>query len=230
MKINALIPFAPNYKSEKNSVSQRAKILLGGSSLIERSIEALNKTKSIKDIYVYSSDESIKKSLSKSQKYTFLKRDKSLDSPTTSIEEIIESFFKLVETDILVLLHPRKPFLKSSTIEECILKVKKKSHDSSFIANNYKRLAWYKNKPVNFDIKSNSTPHLEKLEPIKVEASTLYVILKEKFLKTRNRIGKNPFIKEIGDFEGFEVDKKDDREIAELIINAGLDRNINEQH
>ena len=228
MKIHALIPFASNYKSEKNSVSQRAKIILGGSSLIERSIQMLSKVESIDDIFVFTSDATIKKSLSSSLKYCFLKRDKSLDSPSVSIEEIIESFFNLIETDILVLLHPRKPFLKPSTIEECILKVKKKSYDSSFIAKNYRRLAWYENKPINFDLKSKSTPHLEKLEPIQIEASTLYVIWKEKFLKTRSRIGKNPFIKEIGDFEGFEVDKRDDREIAELIINAGLDRNINE--
>lgn len=228
MKINAIIPFASNYKSEKNSVSQRAKVLLGGSSLIERAVMTLNKVESIDKTYVFSSDENIKKSLSDSVDYFFLKRGKSLDSFSTSIEDIIESFLELIDTDILVLLHPRKPFLKASTIEECIKKVKNNSYDSSFIAKEYKRLAWYKNKPINFDIKSSYTPHLEQLDPIQIESSTLYVISKKYFLKTKNRIGKNSFIKEIGDFEAFEVDKRDDREIAELIINAGLDRNINE--
>ena len=68
MKIHALIPFASNYKSEKNSVSQRAKIILGGSSLIERSIKMLSKVESIDNIFVFSSDTSIKKSLSSSLK------------------------------------------------------------------------------------------------------------------------------------------------------------------
>ena len=53
MKIHALIPFASNYKSEKNSVSQRAKIILGGSSLIERSIQMLSKVESC---LLYTSD------------------------------------------------------------------------------------------------------------------------------------------------------------------------------
>ena len=41
------------------------------------------------------------------------------------------------------------------------------------------------------------------------------------FSKMKGR--KNPYIKFVSHFEGFEIDRAEDYEIAELIINAGLD-------
>ena len=65
---------------------------------------------------------------------------------------------------------------------------------------------------------------LSELEPVLIESSSIYVFTRALFKKSRHHIGKNPYIKEVGHFEGFEVDNKDDLTIAELMINAGLDK------
>lgn len=226
MNIKALIPFSSNYRDDNNSLEQRAKIILAGSSLLERTLITLNKVKKINESYVFTSDRTLKNSVSNFTDFKILDRDKDLDKSDTKIEQIINSFINKVDVDIIVMMNTRKPFLKSETINECILKVSEGKHDSAFIASKKKKLSWFQGKPLNFDI-NKDTPHLKSLEPVLFEDSTLYVFKKANFLKSKKRIGKNPFIKELGHFENFEVDKDDDRKIAELIINSGLDKEIN---
>jgi|TARA_A100001015_G_scaffold208595_1_gene233411 CMP-N-acetylneuraminic acid synthetase len=225
MIIKAFIPFSSSYRDDKSSLEQRAKIILGGFSLLERTLITLSKVNKIQGSYVFTSDSDLKDSISKSTDFNLLHRDKYLDKPDTTIELIIESFIEKVDVDIIVMINPRKPFLKPETINECIDKVSKGKFDSAFIASKKRKLSWFQGKPLNFDIKKD-TPHLKSLDPVLFEDSTLYVFQKVNFIKSRKRIGKNPFIKELGHFENFEVDKEDDRKIAELIVNSGLDKEI----
>jgi len=81
----------------------------------------------------------------------------------------------------------------------------------------------FEGKPLNFS-NHKDTPSLSKLSPILIESSSFYVFTRELFESNRRRIGENPYIKEIGHLEGFEVDNQDDLLMAELIINAGLDK------
>ena len=50
-----------------------------------------------------------------------------------------------------------------------------------------------------------------------------YVFTRKLFKRTRRRVGVNPYVRFVSHFEGFEIDRADDYQIAELIINAGLD-------
>jgi CMP-N-acetylneuraminic acid synthetase len=62
------------------------------------------------------------------------------------------------------------------------------------------------------------------LESVLIESGSIYVFTRALFKKSRHRIGEKPYIKEVGHFEGFEIDNKDDLMMAELMINAGLDK------
>ena len=76
---------------------------------------------------------------------------------------------------------------------------------------------------LNYLIDKDTTI-LSELEPVLIESSSIYVFTRALFKKNRHRIGENPYIKEVGHFEGFEVNNKDDLTMAELMINAGLDK------
>jgi CMP-N-acetylneuraminic acid synthetase len=156
--------------------------------------------------------------------YSFSKRDHKLDDANVSIEDIIETFLPTTDADVILLMHPKCPFLSPRSIEDCLDKVVSGSFDSSFVGSKYKKMAWFKGEPLNYSLESGSnTKHLTSLEPIILESSSVYVFTRELFDKSRRRIGKNPYIKFVGHFEGFEIDRAEDFEIAELIINAGLD-------
>ena len=223
MKIIALIPFWTNYKPLKESLICRPLIKVSGKSLINRAIETINNIKLINKTVIFSSDSEVSKHINDSMNYEIIRRDANLDSDKTSIEDIINEFLRVSDADIVVLINPKSPFIQPQTIEECIEKVLKGGFDSSFVAKNIKRQAWYKGKPLNFLI-DKDTPALSEIEPILIESSSIYVFTRSLFKISRNRIGKNPYIKEVGHFEGFEVDNKDDLTMAELIINAGLDK------
>ena len=224
MKTVAMIPHWHEYRFPDQSVSDRDTLKIAGHSLIERTIHLLQNIEQIDQIIIYSSNEKVLEVIDDSLSYSFLKRDHKLDDANVSIEDIIETFLPTTDADVILLMHPKCPFLRSDSVEDCLNKVVSGRFDSAFIGSKYKKMAWFKGEPLNYSLESGSnTKHLTSLEPIILESSSVYVFTRELFYKSRRRIGKNPYIKFVGHFEGFEIDRAEDCEIAELIINAGLD-------
>jgi CMP-N-acetylneuraminic acid synthetase len=223
MKIIALIPFWTDYKPLKESLTCKPLVKVSGKSLINRTIEIINHIKLIDKTVVFTSDSEVFDHIDDSMSYQIIQRDASLNSDKVSIEDIINEFLQVSDADIVVLIHPQSPFIRPQTIKECVEKVLTGGFDSAFVANSIKRQAWYKGKPLNYLI-DKDTPMLSELEPVLIESSSIYVFTRALFKKNRHRIGENPYIKKVGHFEGFEVDNKDDLTMAELMINAGLDK------
>jgi CMP-N-acetylneuraminic acid synthetase len=223
MKIVALIPFWLDYKTSINGIECRPLIHIGGESLINRTVKMLNRVDSIDEVVVFSSNEIFLDSLNDEAQYKFLKRSKHLDSNDVSIEDVIENFLLNSDADIIVLIHPKSPFIRPETIQDCINKVLSPDFDSAFVASLVRKHAWFKGELINCS-RNGDTPLLPNIDPILVETSSVYVFTKKLFDSERHRIGERPYVKEVGHFEGFEIDREDDFEMAELIINAGLDR------
>lgn len=221
LKIIAMIPYWSDYSFPTESLEQRDTITLGGRALINYSVNIATEVEAIDDIIIFSSNDQILNSIDEEAKCKFIQRDQYLDAQGVSIESIIESFLKVSDADLVVLIHPKHPFLKPSTIATCIEKASSKDFDSAFVATKARKFAWFNGNPLNYSLEED-TPALSSIEPVVLESSSLYVFSRRLFEETRHRIGSNPFIHEIGHFEGFEVDRPDDYEIAELIINAGL--------
>lgn len=224
MKIDVMIPYWQEYKFPDKSISNRDTIKIGGHSLIERAVRAVQNIEQINNIVIYSSNEQVKELLDDSLQYTFQKRPLELDDESVSIEDIIERFLSTSDADAIVLMHPKCPFLRTKSITECVNNVIDGSFDSAFIGSKHQKLAWFNGKPLNYTLKSgDNTQSLSSLEPVIFESSSVYVFTRDLFNKTRRRVGSSPYMKIVGHFEGFEIDQPEDFEIAELIVNAGLD-------
>lgn len=226
MKVVTLIPFWLNYKYLDGSLVDRSLVNIGGRTLISRTIRMANFVNSIEETFVFSSNDEIVKYIDDECRYIFLERGKFLDSDMASIEVIIENFLQKIDAEIVVLIHPKSPFIKPQTIQDCIEKVTTGEFDSAFLASSIQKYAWFKGERLNYS-SDFDTPFLSDLNPILVETSSVYVFTRKMFDKHRKRIGLRPYIKKIGHFEGFEVERKDDLEVAELIVNTGLDKEIN---
>ncbi len=224
MKIVAMIPYWEKYQFPDDNIKNRDTMKIGGHSLLERTISICNNVPVIDEVVIYSSNEQILELLDEKLKYKFQQRDVDLDQQSVSIEDIIERFLSVSGADIIVLIHPRCPFIRSGSIDECINKVINDSFDSAFIATRYKKLAWFRGQPLNYSLeKGGNTLNVSDVEPVILESSSVYVFTRELFEQTRRRIGSNPYMKFVGRFEGFDIESIDDYEIAELIVNAGLD-------
>jgi N-acylneuraminate cytidylyltransferase len=215
MKTVALIPFwFSNGKS-------RDLTKLAGKYLIEYSISLLNSSKLIDETVIYSSDDSILKYIDSELQVTHIIRPKKLDHQDILIEDIIESFFKEYQADILVLLHPYSPFLTKNTLEHCITKVNNHEYDSAFSAIEHKKFSWFQGTPLNFN-RNQKSPKLKTLNAIIHEQGLLYVLTQETFFKQKSRVGEKPYMHIINHFEAHEINEKKDFETAELIINSGM--------
>lgn len=225
MKIVGLMPYWMNYSASENLPRQKGLQRAGGRYLINYSLHLLNSSARIDETVVFASSPSILEYIEPKLEYTFCERPRFLDDDDISIDQIIEEFIKTVDADIFVLLHPKSPFLQINTLSECIEAVCSGRYDSAFTAYQFKKFAWFKGRPLNYSL-SFPTPNLRDIEPITIEQSSLYVFSRKAFLNGHKRIGSTPFIKFINHFEGHEVSEPEDFEIAELIVNSGMFREI----
>ena len=219
-----MIPYWHEYKYPDESLANRDDLKVGGYTLIERAVRVAQSIKRVSDVIIYASNDNVLDLLEDSTTCTFQKRELDLDSQNISIEDIIERFLMTSDADILVVMHSRCPFIKAKSIAECIDKVADEGFESSFIASSQRKLAWFNGEPLNYSLKSGeNTQNLTSIEPVVLESSAVYVFTRKLFERTRRRVGNKPYMKFIGPFEGVEVSCADDYEIAELIVNAGLD-------
>jgi CMP-N-acetylneuraminic acid synthetase len=220
LKIVGFIPYWLDYSTTTHKVNKNQR-KLAGRHLINYSLTLLNRISFIDEIVIFASNPKVLEYVDNDLDYSFLQRPDYLDQDDITIEEIISEFLNESDADVIVLLHPNSPFLQLETVATCIEKVKSGKYDSAFTAYKYHKFAWYQGKPLNYSL-NEATPKLEEIEPVILEQASLYVFTRKLFLDKSRRIGDNYFIKEINHFEGHDVNEPDDFEIAELIINSGM--------
>ena len=113
MKIIGIMPI----KLQNERLPGKNTKLLGDKPLLQYALDNLLATKLCDEIYVYCSDDSIKDYLPNG--ISFLKRDKSLDLPTSNFTQIFSSFSNQINADIYVFMHATAPFVTIDTMTEC---------------------------------------------------------------------------------------------------------------
>ena len=111
-------------------------------------------------------------------------------------------------------LFATSPFLKPSTIYECVKALKEaKEEDSIFTANEKCGWYWFQGKPINYDPKV--LPRSQDAKKVICETTGLYGIIKQSLIENKCRIGKLPQIYLISDLESLDIDTEFDFKIAE---------------
>lgn len=210
MKIIALVPI----KLNSQRLPHKNILQIGGHPLCWHICNTLINVKLINDVYVYCSDSSVKKYIPDKVKY--LKRDKALDSDQTKGFDIYDAFIKEVDADIYVLAHTTSPFIKVESILNALTHVVMGENDSAFSAEKVQRFAWYKGKPINYDL--SDVPRTQDMESIWVETSAFYIFKKYLYIQNRRRIGFNPYIQEVRGMEAIDIDEPEDFELACKLI------------
>jgi CMP-N-acetylneuraminic acid synthetase len=142
----------------------------------------------------------------------FKQREKWLDGDLVKGFDIYREFIKEVDADVYVLAHTTSPFIKVSSIENALSHILSGENDSAFSAERIQTFAWYKGKPINYDL--NDVPRTQDMEPIWVETSAFFMFKKDIFTVHNRRIGFNPYIQEVSGIEAVDIDEKKDYELA----------------
>lgn len=186
---------------------------LEGIPLCKYIFNTINQVDSIQEKYVYCSDETIKQYMPEGLQ--FLKRDNYLDGFQVKGLEIIDYFIKEVDADIYVLTHVTQPFTKVESIRKALDKVLYEGYDSAFSCTCIQDYCWYQGKPFNYDMQDIVTT--QNLEPVYMETGAFFIFRKEVFTKLHQRIGKNPYMYVIDQFEAVDIDTAEDFEFARVV-------------
>lgn len=169
--------------------------------------------KGINDVVVYCSDEEVQKYTP--EKVRFLKREKWLDGDGVRAKDTYTAYVNEVDADIYVALLTTAPFIKAETLEHALSKVVSGECDSAFCVKRVQNFAWYKGNPLNYN--PQEIPRTQDLEPVFVETSGFFIFRKELWTKEGRRIGYKPYIQELDDIEGMDIDTPADLEMARMV-------------
>lgn len=207
------VAFVPIRLNSKRVVGKNLK-MLGGKPLMCYVLDTLAKVKGVDEVYVYCSNEEVKKYLPKG--VSFLKRPEYLDRDETLGKEIYEEFTQTIDADIYVLAHTTSPFMKRETFETALSKIKNEDYDSAFSAEKVQTFAWYKGKTLNYDLKE--IPRTQTIEPIYVETSSFFMFKRDVWKVHKQRIGFKPYMALVDKIEGVDIDWPEDFAFAEKIL------------
>lgn len=206
MKVVAFVPI----KLNSQRLPHKNILPLGGHPLCWHVLNTLLQVEQIDETYVYCSDPAIKQYMPEG--VTYKERDARLDEDTVKGFDIYRSFIEEVHADIYVLAHTTSPFIKKESVKIAVNAVISGENDSAFSAERIQTFAWYKQKPINYDV--NDVPRTQDMEPIWVETSAFYIFRKEIFTMHNRRVGYSPYIQEVSGMEAIDIDEKKDYDMA----------------
>lgn len=216
MKTVALIPI----KLNSQRLPHKNILPIAGHPLCWHLCNTLNQVKGIDEVYVYCSDPQVQKYIPSETK--FLQRPEWLDGNLVKGSEICREFINTIAADVYVLAHTTSPFIRVSSCQDALDHILSGENDSAFSAERIQTFAWYKGKPINYDL--TNVPRTQDMEPIWVETSAFFMFKKEIFTIHNRRIGFNPYIQEVGGIEAIDIDEKKDYELACMFAKTeGLD-------
>lgn len=206
MKVVAFVPI----KLNSQRLPHKNILPIAGHPLCWHLCNTLLKVNNIDEVYVYCSDERVSDYIPEG--VILKKRDKKLDGDLVKGFDIYRSFISEVDADVYVLAHTTSPFIRQESIDNALKHIVSGSNDSAFSAEKIQTFAWYKDKPINYDL--NDVPRTQDLEPIWVETSAFFMFKKEIFTDYNRRIGFNPYIQEVSGIEAIDIDEKKDYDLA----------------
>lgn len=218
MKTVAVVPMKLN---NRRLPQKNTKPFTNGKPLCWYILSTLLKIKEdggVDDVYVYCSNPDIKQVIPGG--VTFLQRSTSLDHDTTKMNEVLQAFAKEVPADIYLMTHTTAPFVSKYSIKKGLDAVESGKYDSAFAARKLQDFLWKDGKPFNYEL--DAIPRTQDLEPLYEETSGFYIYKSEVMTQMNRRIGNKPYIVEVGEIEGVDIDEAEDFEIADALFNFGI--------
>ena len=210
VKVVAFLPVKGTSERIKNKNVQ----LLDGKPLFLYTLEKLISCDFIDKIYLDSESAKIFE-LASELNFKKIKRDKILANNKTDGNKLLMNEVSKVKGDIYIQILCTSPFIEIETIKKGVELLKKsKKYDSVVLVKKDKQYCWKDGKTV-YDI--DKIPNSKDLPDTIIETMGLYIIKENAVLKTKRRIGKNPFLLEASPLEAVDVNYPADFRLAELI-------------
>lgn len=212
MRIVAVVPMK---LTNRRLPQKNTKPFTNGKPLCQYILSTLLQIDKIEQVYVYCSNPDICGFLPEG--VTYLRRPEALDRDTTRMNEVLRHFALEVSADVYVMAHTTAPFIAKGSIEKGLEAVLSGRHDSAFAAERMQDFIWKDGKPFNYA--PDNIPRTQDIAPLFKETSGFYIYRSELMLREGRRIGQSPYMVEVNEIEGIDIDEKEDFLIADAIYN-----------
>lgn len=212
MKVVAIVPMKLN---NRRLPQKNTKSFTNGKPLCYYILSTLMKVDKVDEVYVYCSNPDIQQYIPEGVKY--LKRSTTLDQDTTKMNEVLKCFAQEVSADVYVMTHTTAPFISKESIEKGLTAVLSGEYDSSFAAKKLQDFLWKDGKPFNYVL--DNIPRTQDLPVLYEETSGFYIYKNEVINQYNRRIGDKPYIVEVSEIEGVDIDEAEDFLIADALYN-----------
>lgn len=189
--------------------------LLGGKPLFEHMLEAALRSRA--DAVFVNTDSPVVKARAREVGAQVIDRPEYLSRDTANGNDLLLYESGLVDAEIYIQVFATAPFLQSRTINRAIdILDTRPEYDSVFTMTRMYSWFWFKGVPVNYD--PQVLPRSQDAQPVIRETTGLYAIRREALVQRRCRIGKHPYLLEVDEYEGLDIDTEFDFQVAELIM------------
>tara|TARA_B100000902_G_scaffold300532_1_gene288124 strand:- start:2190 stop:2855 length:666 start_codon:yes stop_codon:yes gene_type:complete len=221
MKIIAEIPARAGSKRVKNKNLRP----LNGSPMISYAIQAAKRSRLLTDIYVNSDSNEIG-NYGESLGVKFYKRPEELGGDHTTSDEYNYDFINAIKPDILVQVNPVCPLIDGDDIDNIIAFFIDKNADSLVTIKEERLQAFYKNKPINFDI-NKKLPRTQDITPIQICSWPVAIWKSKTFKKAFEEDGHAVFsgnleLYPVSQLKSIKISYEEDFILAETLLKRGF--------
>ena len=192
---------------------------LGGKPLFEHMLETALQSRM--DAVFVNTDSPVVKARARAVGAEVIDRPEYLTRDTANGNDLLVYEAGLVRADIYVQVFATAPFLQSQTIRRSVdILETQAAHDSVLTVTRMYSWFWFQGQPVNYD--PLVLPRSQDAQPIIRETTGLYAIRRQALMQHRCRIGAHPYLLEVDEQEGLDIDTEFDFQVAELIMQKRL--------
>lgn len=225
MKITAVIPI----RTGSQRVKDKNLRPFADTTLLDNKIKTLLEVKELDWIIVNTNSDELIDRISKQyagSKVKAQKRDEYYASSECSGSEFFQHLGQVTDTDVFVYAPCTSPFIKPTTISQCIqlfLKEQGTECDCVSTVSSIKEFLWLEGKAINYD--PQNAPNSQDLPNIMALNFGCTVTARDSLIANRNIIGKKPKFITDSDIESIDIDTPLDFYIAEqLYIKLNIEK------
>jgi CMP-N-acetylneuraminic acid synthetase len=209
----AVIPVRKGSQRVKNKNFKK----FGNKNLLYHKIITLKKIKSLKKIVV-NTDSKHAINLAHNMKVDYFKREKYYASNECTNSEFWKYIADTTDASYIMFTNCTSPLITVNTYNKIlrIFRKLKNKYDSFNTVTRVNDYLYSNNRPLNFC--PSKTPNSQNLKPMFKLNFAINIISKKKMSKLRSVIGKKPYLYEIDEYEGFDIDTKIQFDFANLLF------------
>lgn len=211
-KVVALVPM----KGHSERVANKNLRSFAGEPLFYRVLQALERSKTVKDVYINTDSEEIARKAKENFDVNIIWRPEELRGDFVSMNNIIKYDLSQINSEHFIQTHATNPLLTNMTIDAAVEKYFNSldKYDSLFSVTRLQvRLYDKELRPLNHN--PEELIRTQDLPPVYEENSNFYIFSKSSFMATERRIGLSPCIYEVNKLEAFDIDEEEDFLLAE---------------